>query len=153
MESENIYRQELVKKYRAAMGNLLRYIPWLEEKSGVKMVHNYSGDNMPDHSVPIPVYDGTLLGFVKEMQGTGLMNRNYVYTFSKYSIRTEKDELAMIDRVELKEIEIVFDIMAKYVLGGMTKGILWSRAVENGVFLLGLKKIKELLDIWDEPLA
>ena len=108
---------------------------------------------MPDHSVPIPVYDGTLLGFVKEMQGTGLMNRNYVYTFSKYSIRTEKDELAMIDRVELKEIEIVFDIMAKYVLGGMTKGILWSRAVENGVFLLGLKKIKELLDIWDEPLA
>ena len=37
MESENIYRQELVKKYRAAMGNLFRYIPWLEEKSGVKM--------------------------------------------------------------------------------------------------------------------
>lgn len=153
MESENIYRQELVKKYRAIMGNLFRYIPWLEEKSGVKMVQNYQGDNMPGNSVPIPVYDSTLLGFVKEMQGTGLMNRNYVYTFSRYGIRTEQDERDQIQRVELKEIEVVIDIMAKYVLGGMTKGILWSRAVENGIFLLGLKKMKELLEVWDEPLA
>ena len=102
MESENIYRQELVKKYRAIMGNLFRYIPWLEEKSGVKMVQNYQGDNMPGNSVPIPVYDSTLLGFVKEMQGTGLMNRNYVYTFSRYGIRTEQDERDQIQRVELK---------------------------------------------------
>ena len=108
---------------------------------------------MPGNSVPIPVYDSTLLGFVKEMQGTGLMNRNYVYTFSRYGIRTEQDERDHIQRVELKEIEVVIDIMAKYVLGGMTKGILWSRAVENGIFLLGLKKIKELLEVWDEPLA
>lgn len=153
MESENVYRQELVRKYRTAMGNLFRYIPWLEDKAGAKMVQNYTGDNMPDHSVPIPVYDSTLLSFVKEMQGTGLMNRNYVYTFSKYGIKTEKDEMDLIARTELKEIEIIFDLMAKYVLGGMTKGILWSKAVENGVFLHGLKKTKDLLDVWDEPLA
>ena len=51
----------------------------------------------------------------------------------------------MIEQVEFKDIEIIFAIMAKYVLGGMTKGILWSQAVENGVFFHGLKKIKELL--------
>lgn len=153
MESENIYRRELIEKYRKAMEGLFRYIPWLEEKSGAKLVHIYSGDNRPANSVPIPVYDSTLMGFVKEMQATGLLDRNYVYVYSRYGIRNEKDELALIDRAELKEIEAVFGIMAKYVLGGMTKGILWSRAVENGVFLSAFKKIKELLEIWDNPLA
>lgn len=153
MENENVYRQELINKYRTAMGNLFRYIPWLEEKSGAKMVYTYSGDNQPSNSVPIPVYDGTLLSLIKELQGTGLLDRNYVYVYSRYGIRTEKDELDTIDKVEFKEIETIFGIMAKYVLGGMTKGTLWSRAVENGVFLFGLKKIKELLDIWDSPLA
>lgn len=153
MENENIYRQELLDRYRQSIEGLFRYLPWLEEKSGEKMVHNYQGDNMPQHSVNIPVYDGTLLSFVKEMNATGHMDRNYVYVFSRYGIRTLEDELRMIERTELKEIEVIFGIMAKYVLGGMTKGVLWSEAVENGVFYHGLKKIKELLEVWDEPLA
>ncbi len=153
MENENVYRQEMMNKYRLAMGDMFRYIPWLEEKSGKKLVQNYNGDNIPMHSVPIPVYDSTLLGFVKDMQRTELLDRNYVYIFSRYSIRTEADELRTIEETEFKDIEAIFGIMAKYVLGGMTRGILWSRGMENGVFLSGLKKIKELLDIWDEPLA
>lgn len=153
MENENIYRQELVNKYRRSMEELFRYLPWLEEKSGEKMVHNYQGDDRPQGSVAIPVYDGTLLSFVKEMNATGLMDRNYVYVFSRYGIRTEQDELRVIDKTELKEIEVIFGIMAKYVLGGMTKGILWSKAIENGVFYHGLRRIKELLEVWDKPLA
>ncbi len=153
MENENIYRQELISRYRRSVEGLFRYLPWLEEKSGEKMMHTYQGDNMPQRSVAIPVYDGTLLGFVKEMNATGLMDRNYVYVFSRYGIHTEQDELRVIDHTELKEIEVIFGIMAKYVLGGMTKGILWSKAIENGVFYHGLKRIKELLDVWDQPLA
>lgn len=153
MENENIYRQEMLNKYRTAMGDLFRYIPWLEQKVGAKMVQNYTGDNQPSNSVPIPVYDSTLLGFVKEMQRTGLMDRNYVYVYSHKGITNEQDELRVINEVEFKEIEVIFGIMAKYVLGGMTKGVLWSKAVENGVFLQGLKRIKELLDVWDQPLA
>ncbi len=153
MENENIYRQEMINKYREAMGDLFRYIPWLEQKVGAKMVKNYAGDNQPSNSVPIPVYDSTLLGFVKDMQRTGLMDRNYVYVYSRKGIISEQDELRVIDEVDLKEIEVIFGIMAKYVLGGMTKGLLWPKAVENGVFLHALKRIKELLDIWDEPLA
>lgn len=153
MENENVYRQELIEKYRQAMGNLFRYIAWFEEKEGKKAVQNYQGDNLPGNSVPIPVYDSTLLAFVKEMQGTGLMDRNYVYTYSRLRIKDAADELKWIGQVELKDIEVIFAIMAKYVLGGMTRGLLWSEAVENGVFLQGLKRVKELLDIWDQPLA
>ena len=137
MENENIYRQEMIGRYRTAMKDLFRYIPWLEQKAGVRMVQIYAGDNRPSNSVPIPVYDGTLLGFVKDMQKTGLMDRNYTYVFTRKGITSEKDEIRIIDETELKEIEVIFGIMAKYVLGGMTKGMLWSRAVENGVFLHG----------------
>lgn len=153
MEKENLYRKELIDKYRRTMGNMFRYLPWLEERSGEKMVRNYQGSDMPQRSITIPVYDSTLLNFVKEMNATGLMDRNYVYIFSRNRIRTEQDELRMIDKSELKDIENILGIMAKYVLGGMTKGVLWSRAVENGVFYHGLKRIKELLEMWDEPLA
>ena len=153
MENENIYKQEMMNKYRQAMGDMFRYIPWLEEKSGKKLVQSYNGDDLLTSSVPIPVYDSTLLGFVKDMQRTELMDRNYVYVFSRYGIRTEADELRTIEQTEFKDIEAIFGIMAKYVLSGMTKGMLWSKGVENGVFLHSLKKIKELLDIWDKPLA
>ncbi len=153
MEKENLYRKELIDKYRRIMGNMFRYLPWLEERSGEKMVRNYQGSDMPQRSITIPVYDSTLLNFVKEMNATGLMDRNYVYIFSRNKIHTEQDELRMIDKSELKDIENILGIMAKYVLGGMTKGVLWSRAVENGVFYHGLKRIKELLEMWNEPLA
>lgn len=153
MEKENLYRKELIDKYRRIMGNMFRYLPWLEERSGEKMVRNYQGADMPQRSITIPVYDSTLLNFVKEMNATGLMDRNYVYIFSRNKIHTEQDELRMIDKSELKDIENILGIMAKYVLGGMTKGVLWSRAVENGVFYHGMKRIKELLEMWNEPLA
>ena len=153
MENENIYRQELIGKYRQAIEGMFRYIPWLEQKTGEKLFHNYSGEEKLEKSIPVPVYDSTLLGFVKDMQKTGMMDRNYVYTYSHYGIRNEQDELRLIGQVELKEIEAIFAVMAKYVLGGMTKGRLWSMGVENGVYLHGLKRIKELLEIWDKPLA
>ena len=153
METENIYRRELLQSYKEKVGDVFRYIPWLQEKAGDTLVHTYQGDQEPIRSVPIPVYDGTLLSFVKEMQGPGHMDPNYVYTFSRNGLHTPKDELAFIAQAELPQIEAIFDIMAKYVLGGMTKGALWAQAVENGVFLQSLLKIKELLDIWDKPLA
>ena len=92
MENENIYRQEMLNKYRSAMGDLFRYIPWFEQKMGAKTMQTYAGNDSPSNSVPIPVYDSTLLGFVKEMQRTGLMDRNYVYVYSQYGIKNEQDE-------------------------------------------------------------
>ena len=153
IENDNLFRQELIRKYRAIFDPIFRYIPWLTQKQGARTSYLYQGDDVPLCSVPVPVYDGTLLGFVKDMQTTGLMSRNYVYVYSRCRIRSAQDELAYIANAELKDIEDIFGIMAKYVLGGMTKGKLWSEAVENGVFLQALLKIKELLEVWDKPLA
>ena len=66
METENIYRQELISKYRQSLGQIFRYLPWLKEKSGNDMTKHYQGADMPKKSIVIPVYDSTLLGFVKE---------------------------------------------------------------------------------------
>lgn len=152
-ESENLYRQERIQKYRAVFEKIFRYIPWLEQKKGQKTSHLYDENDIAAASLPFSVYDGTLLAFVKEMQDTGLLNRNYVYVYSRNFIRTQQDETDFVERAELKNIEDIFDIMAKYILGGMTKGYLWTQAVENGIFLKALLKIKELLEVYDEPLA
>lgn len=153
IENENMYRQELIRKYREIFEPLFRYIPWLTEKQGVNTSHQYQDAQMSASTMPIKVYDTTLLSFVKDMQATGLMKRNYIYVYSRRRLRTVEDELQCISNVELQDIEDIFDIMAKYVLGGMTKGVLWTQAVEKAVFLRALLKIKELLGVWDRPLA
>lgn len=153
IESENLYRQERIQKYREIFEKIFRYLSWLEQKRGQKTSSLYDGNNIAATSMTFAVYDGTLLSFIKEMQGTGLINRNYVYAYSRNNIRTCQDELRFIESAELKNIEDVINIMAKYILGGMTKGDLWTQAVENGVFFEALLKIKELLEVYDEPLA
>lgn len=153
MENENTYRQELMNKYRVVFKDLFRYIPWFEQRKGLKTFKLYSGDNLPGNSVSIPVYDSTLLAFVKEMQRSGLMDRNYVYVYSRLGLRTVQDEINAIQNAELKDMDVILGIMANYVLGGMTKGTLWTKAEEEGIFYYCLWKIKELLDVWDHPLA
>ncbi len=153
MENENTYRQELMNKYRVIFKDLFRYIPWFEQKKGEKAFKVYSGDALPSNSISIPVYDSTLLAFVKEMQRSGLMDRNYVYVYSRLGLHTVQDEKNAIESAGLKDIEVIVGIMAKYVLGGMTKGTLWTQAEEEGIFYYSLVKIKELLDVWDQPLA
>ena len=152
MENENEYLEELMKKYRDISQSLLRYIPYFEQKKWQKNYQIYQGEQNTN-SVAIPVYESTLLSFVKEVQRTGLVDRNYVYALSRNGIRTHEDEMRALDCVEFKDIELIYAIMAKYVLGGMTKGMLWSEAVENGTFLKCLQKLKEVLNVWDAPLA
>lgn len=152
-ESENLYRQEKIQKYTAIFSPLFRYIPWLTEKAGQSTSRVYDDDGMLQKSVPVMVYDSTLLSLVKELQATGLMDRNYVYTLSRNGLRTSYQEKTWIKEAELQNIEDIVAIMAKYVLGGMTKGRLWSDAVWNGIFLDGLVRIKEILEIHDKPLA
>lgn len=153
MENENAYLIELMRKYRDVSEQLLRYIPYFEGKQGQKNYNLYRGEDQNEHTVAIPVYEGTLLAFVKEVQKTGLVDRNYVYVLSRYGIRTHEDEVRVVNHAEFKDIEVIYAVMAKYVLGGMTKGLVWAQAVENGIFLLCLTKLKEVLNVWDAPLA
>ena len=95
----------------------------------------------------MPVYDSTLLNFVKEVKKTDFLNRNYVYTFSRYRMKTEKDELRVIEACSLQDITVLGDILSKYVIKGDVKGAMWAEGVQNGVYLAVLLKMKELMEI------
>ncbi len=153
MELTNEYKEQTKKDYMEKLTPLFRYIPYLKEKEGAKTSGLYSDNNIGDHSITVPVYDGTVLAFVKEAQKTGLMDRNYVYAYQKAHARNAADERLYIAGATFLDLDVVIAIMAKYVLGGMTKGFLWSEAVEEGVWLHCLVKLKELLEIYDHPLA
>ncbi len=156
MEKEDIaYRQQVVERYKPDVEKLIRYLPWLEEKSGAVsgLSENYEDSGIKGHSISFPVYDGTLMSFVKEVQQTGLVDRNYPYIYSRYGIRTAQDELKAISRAGIKEMNVLSGILSKYVLGGMTKGRMWTEAVSNGVFLNVVHKMKENLEFWDRPIT
>lgn len=151
-ENEEIaYRQQVVNEYRADVERLARYLPWLESKKGASVQQSYSGSGIQEHSISFPVYDSTLLGFVKEAQKTKLMDRNYRYVYSRCRIRITEDELMAVKRATIKEMDVLKAILSRYVMEGMTKGKKWSEAVENGVFLAVISKMKENLDFWDHP--
>ena len=69
-EKDIEYRKKVVQEYKQDVERLIRYLPWLEEKSGSNVSETYTGSGITEHSVAFPVYDSTLLGFVKEVQRT-----------------------------------------------------------------------------------
>lgn len=152
MEQEDIaYRQQIVNQYKPDVEKLVRYLPWLESKMGTSVQQTYSGSGIAEHSVGFPVYDSTVMSFVKEAQRTQLMDRNHRYVYSRHRIRTVQDEIKAIERASIKEMDVLKAILSKYVMGGMTKGRMWSEAVESGIFLYVIKRMKENLDFWDRP--
>lgn len=154
MDKEDIeYRRQVVREYKADVEKLIRYLPWLEEKSGSNVSETYSGSGIGEHSIAFPVYDSTLLGFVKEVQRTDLLDRNYRYIYSRNRIVTQKDELRAISNSDITRMDILKGILSKYVMGGMTKGRMWTEAVQNRIFLNIVKKMKENLEFWDRPIV
>lgn len=153
MEQDLEYRQRLVSEYRTKVEPLLKYLPWLEQKESGRAVSLYSGEGIGEHSLSIPVYDATLMSFIKEAQKTGLLDRNYVYVYSRNRIHTVVDEKRAIEQAELKNFEVLTGILAKYVLGGMTKSALWAQGVDEGIFLAVVQKMKYILEFWDKPFA
>ncbi len=139
--------------YKGDIERLITYIPWFEKKAGEKVSRMYDDNNLSGSSLTFPVYETMLLNFVNDASKSSLMDSNYVYAYSSYRIRTVEDEKKAIEQADLKTCEVLISILSKYVLGGMTKGALWTTAVEEGIFLAILKRFKNLLDIWDKPLA
>ena len=154
MEKEDIaYRQQVVNEYKPDIEKLIRYLPWLEEKAGQMVSETFGGSGIKENSITFPVYDSTLMSFIKEVQRTKLLDRNYVYVYSRNRIRTTADELRMIDWCSIMEMDILKGILSKYVMGGMTKGRLWTEAVRNQIFLKIIRKMKENIEFWDKPMT
>lgn len=153
MDREDIeYRQQIVNTYKPDVERLIRYLPWLEEKAGSSVQETFEGSGIKGSSITFPVYDGTLMSFIKEVQRTGLLDRNYPYIYSRHRLRTVKDELRAIEQTGIREMDVLKGILSRYVLGGMTKGRLWTEAVYNRIFLNVVRKMKENLEFWDKPM-
>lgn len=152
MEQGNEYRQQLVAEYKETIMPLLRYLPWLEKSAGSNVSSTYQGDGLEQHSLSFPVYDGTLMNFIREAQKTSLMERNYRYVYTRHRITTHDEERKLIGRCNIEDWDILRGILSKYVLGGMTRGTLWSEAVQENIFYFVLLRMKEIIEYWDKPI-
>ena len=152
MEKDTEYRQQLLQEYKQTAMPLLRYIPWFEKNAGQNPGGFYQDPEFTEHSMSIPVYDSTLMSFVREAEGSALMDRNYSYVYTRNHIQNHEDERKIIAAAELRDWGILRGILSKYVLGGRTKSVLWSQAVQENIFYLVLKRMQEIIEYWDKPM-
>lgn len=150
MQSDKLSVEESVEYYKPDVESLAVFIPWLEAQKGKQASTVYSGEGLKEHSITFPVYDSTLMNFVKTAQASSLIDRNYVYVYSRNRIRTVQDERRFIQDATIKQMKDLWGILARYILGGMTKSMMWSEGVRNGIFLELLLKMKEILNFWDK---
>ncbi|WWR15015.1 hypothetical protein V1224_11015 [Lachnospiraceae bacterium JLR.KK008] len=150
MGSERLSVEELVEYYKPDVESLTGFIPWLKSNRGSETTTIYSEEELSRHSITFPVYDETLMRFVKTAQASSLIDRNYVYVYSRNRIRTVQDERRLIGRATIREMGDLWGILSKYILKGRTKAALWSEGVRNGIYLDLLLKMEELLAFWDK---
>ena len=98
--------------------------------------------------MPFPIYDSTLLGFVKQAQQTGMMNRNYSYVYTRNHIKNFKDEIRFIDNAEITDMDDLAGILSKYILEGQVRGSVWAEGVYTGVLFKVVDRMRELLHFW-----
>lgn len=149
MGTEMLSNEEIVEFYKQDALKLFRYINWLEQKSGQSVCSIYGAEGIATNSVPFPVYEGTLMNFVKEAEKTCFMDRNHVYVYSKYQLKNSRDELRLIQAATIRDMDKLAGILSHYIMGGRTKARLWSEGVTAGIYVALLKKMKELIEFWD----
>lgn len=152
MEQDLEYRQKLLQEYRQALTPLLDYLPWLISKAGQPGSTNYRGEGFTEHSMSFPVYDSTLVAFVKKAEKSPLMEKNYSYIYTRNRIATHDDERRIIAAADLRDWDILRGILSKYVLGGRVKAALWSQGVQENIFALVLERMRKIIEYWDKPM-
>ena len=140
-------RKKTIYQYQPDAKRLIRYISWLEKSGGSSLMNSYEGEGALKTSFTFPVYDSTLLSFVKTAKETRFITRNYQYVYTRNRIRSTEQEKKFIQAATLKDMDNLSGILSRYVLGGMTKSTLWAQGVQNGVYLEILYKLRELLVI------
>lgn len=141
-QEENI-REQIIEEYRDDVVKLIKYLPWLSKKSGKDVSTMYTGDEEKP-LIPIPVYDSTLLAFIKDAEKTKFVDRNYPYVYSRNNIKSHDDELRLIRSAKITDLKILKGILSKYILGGRTKAALWSEGVEAGIYVALLDSLNRL---------
>ena len=102
------YMRQLAEKNKQELTPLLRYLDWLEKSRGSKGSTNYNGTENGNNTMSFPIYDSTLLNFVKEAGKTALMDKNYVYVYSRLRLQTPDDERKVIERATLQDWNVLY---------------------------------------------
>ena len=144
MGQEPTQREKIIKEYHDSVEPLLAYLPWLEQHSGETMRALYGEQGISEHSLSFPVYDATLLRFVKEVGKGSLMDRNYRYVYSRNHLTSHEDEMALIEKTSWRSWDQLKGILSWYVLGGRVKASLWSEGVKANIYLCVLRKMKAI---------
>lgn len=143
-----------IDKYRSDIERLVRYLPWLESKNRQDISSSYLPDaeNASANAFHVPVYDSTLLSFIRTIQETKFLDRNYIYIYRQKKIHTPADELKMIEETQIMEIENLGAVLSNYAIRGMAKSTVWNEGVSNGVFFATVSRMKRLLEFWTKPM-
>lgn len=148
MEQEKEYTQQLMEANKELLLPLLRFLPWLAQNAGHSVSTDYQGQDVNERSLSFPIYDGTLMSFIREASKSPLMEKNYQYIYTRNHIKTHDDEKRIITSATWKEWDILRGILSKYVMGGRVKATLWNEAAQEQIFYLVLKKMKEIIEFW-----
>lgn len=140
---EENQKEQIIAEYKDDVVRLLRYLPWLSSKSGKDVTAMYTGDEKIQ-VIPIPVFDSTLMAFIKEVEKTKFADRNYPYVYSRNHIRTHEDEIRMLRNAKITDMKLFRGIISKYVLGGRTKAALWAEGVDSGIYTEALMRLNDL---------
>ncbi len=149
---ETNLREQIIEEYKDDLTKLLRYLPFLEKKGGKDVQEFYEGDG-ENKVIPVPVYDSTLLAFVKEAKTTKFMNKNYPYVYRRWRLPDPAAERAAMEAATIRDIDLFKGIISKYVLEGQRKSVMWTMAVEERIFVTALTKLRSLIfDYSKDPL-
>lgn len=146
-------REEFLGMFREDVIRLSRYITWLEKKSGNDVSKYYEDGDKMRHTLSFPVYDSILLSFLNDASTTVFMEQNYHYFYTRNRIMDYEDELRMIETADIMHMEVLQCILSRYIFGGMTKAYLWKDGVDHKIFLNILKKARQIVEFWDQPIV
>ena len=143
LEHEKKTTREIVDEYKELVMELSKYIGWLESKKGQTTMSNFVPQNA-NLTLSIPRYDSTLINLVRTLENSGKMNRNYPYIYRNQRIYDVDDEISLIHRATINDMDILFGILSKYIITGRVKARVWNEGVENGVYFESLNEWKKV---------
>ncbi|MBR4277989.1 MAG: hypothetical protein IKQ28_06090 [Lachnospiraceae bacterium] len=149
-ENDTEYMREKMAEYRKELEPLVRYLPWLEQATEKTASSIYRGNGLDSpNALAVPVYDSTLMSFIKEATASAFMDRNYMYIYTRKSIKSPEDERRLIESADYKSWDVLCGILSNYVLGGRTRAVLWSQGASERIFYLCVSKMLQIVTEWN----
>ena len=138
-------REKIIEQYSQDVERLLKYLPWLSRSSKDSVSSYYEGEGEAKETLlKFPVYDSTLLEFVKVAEKTQLVSKNYPFVYSKHRITSHEQERILLRSAKIQDMNLFIGIISKYVLEGKRRPAAWTEAVSEQIFVTALECLREL---------